>query len=298
MAGSSSTSKDQYPILVTSLSSFISGGFARCIVHPLDTLKAKIQIQQSSKQSNLSILHSLTHTIKTEGLQGLYRGLPIALVGSLPATCIYFTTYEISKGFLMDSLSFSPFIVYFLSGMVAETVSCMFFVPIDVIKERLQVQENLKLYKYSGGLDAFRTIMRTEGIKGIYKAYGATVASFGPFSALYFVFYEKFKEVLVGKQKEIGFVQSLVSASCAGALASFVTNPLDIAKVRMQVVRATGNSMFPYKNMFHGIYLIYLNEGFRALFQGSLARILFHTPNTAIVMSLMEYIRLNLIESN
>ena len=36
--------------------------------------------------------------------------------------------------------------------------------------------------------------MRTEGIRGLYRAYGATVMSFGPFSALYFLFYEKLKE--------------------------------------------------------------------------------------------------------
>ena len=289
--------KDQYPILITSLSSFISGGVARCIVHPLDTLKAKIQIQQSPKSSEfLSISRSFYMTMNTEGLKGLYKGLNIAVLGSLPATCIYFTTYELSKNALTQSEIFgkNPFFVYFWSGIAAETVSCVFFVPIDVIKERLQVQENLKLYNYNGTLDAFRTILRSEGVRGIYKAYGATVASFGPFSAFYFLFYEKFKEYFVGEKKEIGFLNSLFCASLAGSLSAVLTNPLDIAKVRMQVVRATGNSMFPYKNMFHGIYLIYMTEGLRALFQGSLARVMFHTPNTAIVMSLLELIRLKL----
>ena len=31
----------------------------------------------------------------------------------------------------------------------------------------------------------------------MYRAYGATVMSFGPFSALYFLFYEKLKEKAV-----------------------------------------------------------------------------------------------------
>jgi hypothetical protein len=288
------TSKGQYPILLTSLSSFFSGGIARCFVHPLDTVKAKIQVQQMGKNGGLSLFQAIRFTLKNEGFSGLYKGLSVAVFGSLPATCLYFTTYELAKSALLDKAS--PFLVYLISGVAAEAVSCLFFVPVDVIKERLQVQENLKLYKYEGGRDAFKTIMKNEGLRGIYKAYGATVGSFGPFSALYFLFYEKLKEFCVGEQKEIGFLASLTCASTSGALASFLTNPLDIAKVRMQVVRATGNSLFPYKNMLHGIQLIYTNEGFKALFQGSLARILFHTPNTAIVMSLMEYIRLNLIE--
>ena len=36
-----------------------------------------------------------------------------------------------------------------------------------------------------------------EGARGLYRAYGATVMSFGPFSALYFLFYEKLKEYTV-----------------------------------------------------------------------------------------------------
>ena len=32
-----------------------------------------------------------------------------------------------------------------------------------------------------------------EGLSGLYKGYGATVLSFGPFSGLYFMFYEKIK---------------------------------------------------------------------------------------------------------
>lgn len=39
--------------------------------------------------------------------------------------------------------------------------------------------------------------MKIEGIRGLYRAYGATVMSFGPFSALYFLFYEYIKGMLV-----------------------------------------------------------------------------------------------------
>ena len=69
--------------------------------------------------------------------------------------------------------------------------------PVDVIKERRQVQANMKAYEYRGDVDAFRQIMKTEGLHGLYRAYGATVASFGPFSAFYFMFYEHFKGMFI-----------------------------------------------------------------------------------------------------
>ena len=63
--------------------------------------------------------------------------------------------------------------------------------PIDVVKERLQVQKSTtSVSSYRNTNDAFRKILQTEGIRGIYKGYGATLLSFGPFSAFYFLFYE------------------------------------------------------------------------------------------------------------
>ena len=52
-------------------------------------------------------------------------------------------------------------------------------------------------YKYLGDVDAFRQILKTEGLRGLYRAYGATVGSFGPFSALYLMFYEQIKGLFV-----------------------------------------------------------------------------------------------------
>lgn len=47
--------------------------------------------------------------------------------------------------------------------------------------------------------------------------------------------------------------------------------------------------------MFHGVYLIYKNEGPLALYKGSFARIAMFTPSTAISMGLTETIRSYLI---
>lgn len=64
------------------------------------------------------------------------------------------------------------------------------------------MQSNLGSFKYRNDLDAIRQVLRTEGIRGLYRAYGATVMSFGPFSALYFYFYETFKGFLVDNSTE------------------------------------------------------------------------------------------------
>lgn len=77
-------------------------------------------------------------------------------------------------------------------------VSCVVFVPVDVIKERLQIQTALPTHSvpavgtaYRGSWDALVTIARQEGVRGVYRGYWATLLSFGPFSAAYFALYEK-----------------------------------------------------------------------------------------------------------
>jgi hypothetical protein len=90
--------------------------------------------------------------------------------------------------------------IYFVSGILAEIVSCIVFVPVDVIKERLQVTQRNPAAGYSNpyrsSLHAFNVISREEGFRGMYKGYAATVLSYGPFSALYFLFYERVRSLI------------------------------------------------------------------------------------------------------
>ena len=82
------------------------------------------------------------------------------------------------------------------SGMVAEAISCVVFVPVDVVKERLQVQSplssdpNHKIISYRNSFDALIKISNSEGLRGLYKGYSATLLSYGPYSAIYFMLYE------------------------------------------------------------------------------------------------------------
>ena len=286
-----------YPLSVTCISSTIAGSLSRLLLHPIDTLKAKLQVQKSTANPQFTtLLQCFRYTLQQEGGKGLYRGLSFSIAGSLPAVTLYFSSYELGKTLLLayPRINDSPFLAYLAGGMIAETCACIVFVPIDVVKERLQVQSNLKLYTYRGGLDAVRQILATEGFFGIYKAYGATVGSFGPFSALYFLFYESLKK-RVTTNDQIGFGESLLCSGLAGSLASWLTSPLDLAKLRMQVVRSSKAAgvtpQFQYRNLLHGIFSIAVQEGPAALFKGALARVLFHTPNTALVMSLLEVLR-------
>ena len=82
----------------------------------------------------------------------------------------------------------------------------------------------------------------------------------------------------------------------AGGSASILTNPLDMAKLRLQVQRAGQveggeQKSFYYKHMVDAMYKIGRDEGVRALYNGSFARILYHVPMVAISMAVLEKVK-------
>jgi len=187
--------------------------------------------------------------------------------------------------------------------MLAETIACVIYVPVDVVKERRQVGQYINSY------DAFNKILKTEGVSGIYKGYAATLASFGPFSALYFMFYERMKHMtrqhlyrgdsantLSLDKMEIPFSYVVASSCTAGAVASFLTSPLDMAKLRLQIQRGKlanqGNKeQLTYRGVVDCLQYAYRDGGIHGLFRGAWARVIHFAPATTITMTCYESFR-------
>jgi len=303
------------------LGSATAGIVGRIVTHPLDTAKARLQ--SLSGASYRGPADVLVKTFRSEGIQGLYRGFPTVIAGGTPGTIIYLCGYDIFKDHLSSALSpfnatknnkdnEESFVVHFTAGILAETVACLIYVPVDVIKERLQIQYKTDAVQYKGGWDALVKITKTEGPMGIYKGYGATLASFGPFSALYFMFYEQFKSwsksyiqrnqtITTSTVNEtttttttLPLSFTIVSSASAGAIASFVTSPLDMAKLRLQVQRGTESSSKTnpsYRGMSDVLAHSYRSGGIPALFRGAGARVLHFVPLTTVIMTSYETCR-------
>ncbi|KAL6075710.1 Mitochondrial carrier protein [Balamuthia mandrillaris] len=316
------------PLKETVLASTFAGVLSRVPCHPLDTCKAKLQVERGSIAAGTSSFREVVvRTWRQDGLKGFYRGFGITFLGSAPAGCLYFTSYELSKNVLTTSASSLPFpsssasfLIHFTSGLVAEAVSCILWVPIDIIKQRLQVQissptssssssasasstYHSRNYGYKNGFHALKTIVQREGVLGLYRGYGATLLTFGPYSALYFLFYERFKSLASSFSSSsypstaASFATTTLSlgwivacAGGAGALASLCTNPLDVAKLRLQVEESKKEGKggeYVTRNVMQGVRLLWKEEGVRGLFRGAQARMAFQAPASTI--SLVAY---------
>ena len=172
---------------------------AKVLLHPLDTLKTRLQYLVLPKRSvstasslplvadiklGLRILAASTRSPYNSmvepdqrmvrgsyaaerlkaALVSLYRGIGVQLVGVLPIALVYMPTYEFTKqrvrGTVLESTPFA--------GVVTGVASAVARVPISVIKSRMQ----LGLHKSTEA--AFRSVVTKRGVDGLFVGFRAT----------------------------------------------------------------------------------------------------------------------------
>lgn len=71
--------------------------------------------------------------------------------------------------FFKQTLGFdSKALVHLVSGFLAEVVSGVLWLPIDVTKERMQVKRTAG-FSYTGSFNAISAILQSEGWRGLYR---------------------------------------------------------------------------------------------------------------------------------
>lgn len=69
-------------------------------------------------------------------------------------------------------------------GALAEITAGLFYVPADVVTQRLQIQSLPSFTKtnrlFTGPKHVMREIIKQEGIKGLYRGYLAHILTFAP----------------------------------------------------------------------------------------------------------------------
>ncbi|CAG8561904.1 15372_t:CDS:2 [Acaulospora morrowiae] len=149
------------------------------------------------------------HIIRTTPLKNFYSGISVAIAIGIPALSTYLYMYDNTKYYLSTKLGINNdrVINHMISGALAETVSGMFWTPMEVVKSKLQtgvgyVKEDFRgntigkvvgRDNRGGTLNLIRMIFDKEGIRGFYRGYFLALAVFIPHTVTYFVIYEKCK---------------------------------------------------------------------------------------------------------
>ncbi len=280
----------------------VSGILADVATHPLSTLKTRLQCtgaELSKHHPKLSFYTGFRNILRQEGVGALYRGVGIVCAVAAPGQALYFVGYEAARA-VGDK---SP-IANFIAGGCAQLTGSLVWVPMDVIKERLQIEGKIQTNEsYGGSYNATKQIFRNEGMIGLYRAFWIHQATWVPFNGIYFSVYEFAKKEMKlrfnnsssssridGRNIKDELMLNVPCSLFASAIASVATSPLDLIKTRLQV-QQSNPTIFDYKGPIDAAVKIVKREGTKALFDGLAARIIWLTPRLSLAVTLYEQIK-------
>ncbi|KAJ4272053.1 mitochondrial thiamine pyrophosphate transporter [Fusarium torreyae] len=173
-----------------------SGAAATSVTYPLDLLRTRFAAQ--GRHRVYSSLRSAIWDIKRdEGWRGFFRGIGPGLGQIVPFMGIFFVTYE-SLRLTLEGLHMPWGSGDATAGMVASVISKTAVFPLDLVRKRIQVQgpaRNQYVYrnipKYLTARGAIKSILRTEGFRGLYKGLAISLLKSAPASAVTLWTYEQ-----------------------------------------------------------------------------------------------------------
>ncbi|CAN1256685.1 Mitochondrial carnitine/acylcarnitine carrier-like protein [Linum perenne] len=130
--------------------------------------------------------------LRTEGgVRGLFKGLVPTMAREIPGNAAMFGVYELVKRTMAGGEDTSKLGrgSLMLAGGLAGAAFWGSVYPTDVVKSVIQV-DDFKNPKFSGSIDAFRKIVASEGVKGLYKGFGPAMGRSIPANAACFLAYE------------------------------------------------------------------------------------------------------------
>ena len=278
--------------------SFCAGAAAGLIVDvglfPIDTVKTRLQSVGGLRANG--------------GLKGVYNGLGVVAMGSVPGGAIFFATYDTSSAALLkrlddrqkaatvaisssnssdsissnasgssssgsssSSVSAPALAARVAAGCAAECAACLVRVPVELIKQRLQVghhstaaaawadilKEAAEASTKNGNTmkKASSVIVSPAAVaRVLYRGYPITVFREVPFAMVQMPLYEWLKAKLKkssssppsssnssnGTSTTPSFVVGLAPGFISGGVSAVATTPLDVTKTRIMTMRRAG----------------------------------------------------------
>jgi solute carrier family 25 citrate transporter 1 len=162
--------------LIKGFAGSIGGVAEACVLQPMDVIKTRLQLDKAHKYKG--IINCGTIIAKEEGVAALWKGLtPFATHLTLKyalrmgSNSVYQSMLRGPDGKLSDG---GRMAAGFMAGI---TEALVIVTPFEVVKIRLQQQKGLAKgsFKYKGPVHCAATILREEGLRGLWSGATPTV---------------------------------------------------------------------------------------------------------------------------
>lgn len=265
-------------ILIKFVSAGLAASVAEAVTIPIDTAKVRLQIQGenavlanvqngvATANSNVQyrgMIGSMITVAKTDGFRSLYKGLVPGIHRQLCFASIRIGLYDTVKEFYGDDDVNNPKVI---KKILASCTTGVFAVsvaqPTEVAKVRFQADGSR--FGSNKALDAYMSIFKNEGLRGLWKGAFANMARLSTVNASELVVYDMVKGFFLrNKLMADNFPLHFVSAFGAGFATTVVASPVDVVKTRY--MNSPPNT---YKSAIHCAYMLLKHNGPLAYYKG------------------------------
>ncbi|XP_054618697.1 solute carrier family 25 member 47-A isoform X2 [Dunckerocampus dactyliophorus] len=211
------------------------------------------------------------YPLDTVKVHGFFKGMLLPVTTISMTSSVVFGTYrnclQCLKQARGDAHGPNTKLEVFLSGLAGGIMQTSVMSPGDIVKVRLQCQtESMRRGggsakpKYRGPIHCLLSIVREEGVRGLYRGAAALMLRDGPSFATYFLTYSSVCDWLTksGNEKPAWSVVML-AGGVAGMAGWTVGTPMDVIKARLQMDGARERKR--YRGFFHCITETARTEG-------------------------------------
>jgi solute carrier family 25 (adenine nucleotide translocator) protein 4/5/6/31 len=286
----------------------IAGGVAKTATSPLERVKLLLQVQDASVQIGKGAGATLKYNGFTDCMVRVYReqGALSYWRGNWANVLRYFPTQALNFAFKEKyqkifvrwdkKTDFWKFFAGMLaSGGAAGATSLCVVYPLDFARTRLgaDVGRGVADRQFLGLSDCLMKTYRSDGLTGLYRGFGVSVAGIIVYRAAFFGFYDTCKALIYDDPRKSNPIVTFAIGFTVETAAGVIAYPFDTVRRRMMM--QAGRKDIIYKSTVDCWKKIFTNEGPRAYYKGCFSNILRGTGG-AIVLVLYDEMQKLLID--
>jgi len=263
----------------------VSAAVSKTAAAPIERVKLLIQNQDEMLKSGrldrryTGIAECFRRTTADEGIMALWRGNTANVIRYFPTQALNFAFRDKFKqmfGYKKERDGYWMWMAGNLaSGGAAGATSLLFVYSLDYARTRLANDaKNAKKggeRQFNGLVDVYRKTIASDGVAGLYRGFGPSVAGIIVYRGLYFGMYDSIKPVVLVGSMSDSFLASFLLGWCVTTGAGIASYPLDTVRRRMMM---TSGEAVKYKSSLDAFNQIVAKEGVYSLFKGAGANIL------------------------
>ncbi|OAL35970.1 hypothetical protein AYO20_04631 [Fonsecaea nubica] len=288
------------PASIETIAGLSAGLISTVIVHPLDIIKTRLQVDTSAHpllNSSRAVLRDLLRNEGPSRLAALYRGLSPNLVGNSAGWGLYFLWYREAQDVIRNLRGYSrgqqlTAVDYLAASSASGILAAILTNPIWVVKTRMLSTSASQVGAYPGLVYGLRAIYKTEGVRGFFHGLTPTLVGVSH-SSLYFVAYEKLKAWRRASKRDepLSNRDTIMASSFSKIFAGTVTYPHQLVRARLQTYDPNATALVKRPGVIALIKQIWRNEGLVGYYKGLFPNLLRVVPSTCVTFLVYENAR-------